>query len=83
MIVDNDGNELKGACEGNLCIKTSWPGMMRTVYRDQKDLEKLIFLLLKENILQVMDVKEMKMVTIGLRESGRCYKCIWTSVGYC
>ena len=36
LIVDNDGNELKGACEGNLCIKTSWPGMMRTVYRDHK-----------------------------------------------
>ena len=36
LIVDNDGNELKGVCEGNLCIKTSWPGMMRTVYRDHK-----------------------------------------------
>jgi len=36
LIVDNDGNELEGDCEGNLCIKTSWPGMMRTVYRDHK-----------------------------------------------
>ncbi|MBS91856.1 MAG: acetate--CoA ligase [Rickettsiales bacterium] len=36
LIVDNDGNELHGECEGNLCIKSSWPGMMRTVYRDHK-----------------------------------------------
>ena len=35
-IVDNDGNELSGKCEGNLCINTSWPGMMRTVYRNHK-----------------------------------------------
>ena len=36
IIVDNDGNELLGECEGNLCISTSWPGMMRTVYRNHK-----------------------------------------------
>ncbi len=36
IIVDNEGNELKGSCEGNLCIATSWPGMMRTVYKDHK-----------------------------------------------
>ena len=36
IIVDNEGNELKGACEGNLCISTSWPGMMRTVYKNHK-----------------------------------------------
>ncbi len=34
MIVDNDGNELTGACEGALCITDSWPGQMRTVYQD-------------------------------------------------
>ena len=33
-IVDNDGKILEGACEGNLCILDSWPGQMRTVYRD-------------------------------------------------
>ena len=36
IIVDNEGNELQGECEGNLCISTSWPGMMRTVYRNHK-----------------------------------------------
>ena len=36
VILDNEGNELNGACEGNLCINTSWPGMMRTVYRNHK-----------------------------------------------
>ncbi len=35
-IVNNDGKVLEGSCEGNLCITTSWPGMMRTVYNDHK-----------------------------------------------
>ena len=43
IIVDNEGNELSGECEGNLCITTSWPGMMRTVYRNHKNLLKHIF----------------------------------------
>ena len=34
LLVDADGNELEGAAEGNLCIKHSWPGQMRTVYGD-------------------------------------------------
>ena len=33
-IVDKDGNELNGECEGMLCMKRSWPGQMRTVYGD-------------------------------------------------
>ena len=35
-IVDGDGKELSGKCEGNLIIKASWPGQMRTVYGDHK-----------------------------------------------
>jgi acetyl-CoA synthetase len=34
VIVDDEGKELEGVCEGNLCIKTSWPGQMRGVYGD-------------------------------------------------
>ena len=34
VIVDADGKEQEGACEGNLCIADSWPGQMRTVFRD-------------------------------------------------
>ena len=33
-VVDADGKAQDGACEGNLCIADSWPGQMRTVYRD-------------------------------------------------
>ena len=33
-LVDNEGGELDGATEGNLCITDSWPGQMRTVYGD-------------------------------------------------
>ena len=35
-IVDKNGNELEGECEGMLCLKRSWPGQMRTVYGDHK-----------------------------------------------
>ena len=34
QLVDNDGNVLEGAADGNLCIVDSWPGQMRTVYGD-------------------------------------------------
>ena len=36
VLVDNEGNELKGATSGNLCLKSSWPGQMRGVYGDPK-----------------------------------------------
>ncbi len=36
VIVDNEGNHLEGATEGNLCIADSWPGQMRTVYGDHE-----------------------------------------------
>lgn len=35
-LLDGEGNELKGAAEGNLVIKDSWPGQMRTVYGDHQ-----------------------------------------------
>jgi len=35
-LVDNDGNPLEGATDGNLCIIDSWPGQMRTVYGDHE-----------------------------------------------
>ncbi|MBT5050317.1 MAG: acetate--CoA ligase [Rhodospirillaceae bacterium] len=33
-LVDADGKELEGAASGNLVLKDSWPGQMRTVFRD-------------------------------------------------
>ncbi len=35
-LVDSDGNFLEGATSGNLVIKDSWPGQMRTVYGDHQ-----------------------------------------------
>lgn len=35
-LVDAEGNELSGETEGNLIIKNSWPGQMRTVYGDHQ-----------------------------------------------
>jgi len=43
VIVDNDGNLLEGACEGNLCIAQSWPGQMRTVFGDHDRFVKTYF----------------------------------------
>ena len=36
QLVDNEGNPLEGAADGNLCIVDSWPGQMRTVYGDHE-----------------------------------------------
>ena len=36
LLVDNDGQPLEGATDGNLCIADSWPGQMRTVYGDHE-----------------------------------------------
>ncbi|TNC81367.1 MAG: acetate--CoA ligase [Oleiphilus sp.] len=35
-LVDNEGNILEGAAEGNLVMLDSWPGQMRTVYGDHE-----------------------------------------------
>ena len=36
LLVDGEGKPVEGAGEGNLCIATPWPGMMRTLYRDHE-----------------------------------------------
>ncbi|MCK5284013.1 MAG: acetate--CoA ligase [Alphaproteobacteria bacterium] len=33
-IVDGEGNIIEGACEGNFAILDSWPGQMRTLYKN-------------------------------------------------
>ncbi len=44
IIVDADGNELKGNnVEGNLCIKFPWPSMLRTTYRDHDRCKQTYF----------------------------------------
>ncbi len=35
-LMDANGNEIEGAGVGNLCLKSSWPGQMRTVYGDHQ-----------------------------------------------
>lgn len=36
QLVDNEGEVLDGATEGNLCITHSWPGQARSVYGDHE-----------------------------------------------
>src|SRR5690606_6367722 len=36
VLVDNEGNEIDGPGEGNLCIKAAWPSQIRTVYGDHQ-----------------------------------------------
>jgi acetyl-CoA synthetase len=43
MIVDQEGKELKGECEGNLCLADSWPGQARTIYGDHERFEQTYF----------------------------------------
>ena len=35
-LVDAEGDTLKGATSGNLCLTSSWPGQMRTVWGDHR-----------------------------------------------
>jgi acetyl-CoA synthetase len=43
VIVNEKGERLSGACEGFLCLDGSWPGQMRTVYKDHERFEKTYF----------------------------------------
>ena len=36
ILVDDQGVEIKGEGSGNLCIKASWPGQIRSVYGDHQ-----------------------------------------------
>ena len=42
-IMDADGKVLEGECTGNLVILDSWPGQMRTVFRDHDRFVKTYF----------------------------------------
>lgn len=42
-IVDNEGNPLLGATEGNLAIIDSWPGQARTLFGDHERFEQTYF----------------------------------------
>ena len=43
QVLDAAGNELDGACEGLLVINDSWPGQMRTVYRNHERFQNTYF----------------------------------------
>ena len=48
-LVDADGEVLDGAAEGNLIIQDSWPGQMRTVFRDHERFVETYFSTYKGN----------------------------------
>ncbi|MEP7322633.1 MAG: acetate--CoA ligase [Saprospiraceae bacterium] len=44
LLVDEKGNEVKGnPAAGNLCIRSPWPGIIRTTYRDHERFKKTYF----------------------------------------
>jgi acetyl-CoA synthetase len=43
LVLTPEGKILEGACEGILVLKDSWPGQMRTVYRDHARFEETYF----------------------------------------
>jgi acetyl-CoA synthetase len=42
-LVDNEGNELDGAVDGNLVIKDSWPGQSRSIWGDHERFAQTYF----------------------------------------
>ncbi len=42
-IVDKEGKVLENECEGNLCLLDSWPGQMRTVYKNHDRFKETYF----------------------------------------
>jgi len=42
-LVDNEGKVIEGAGEGNLVIKSSWPGQLRTIYGDHERMVQTYF----------------------------------------
>jgi acetyl-CoA synthetase len=47
IIVDANGVTLEGACEGILCIASSWPGALRTIYGDHARFVRTYFSVFK------------------------------------
>ncbi|CAG0913399.1 unnamed protein product [Notodromas monacha] len=43
VILDENGRELNGECEGYLCFSQPWPGIMRTVFGDHERFETTYF----------------------------------------
>ena len=43
VILDEQGQELEGTCDGILALKEPWPGQMRTVYNNHDRFEKVYF----------------------------------------
>ena len=43
VLLDNDGQEIHGAGEGNLVIKASWPSQIRTVFGDHQRMIETYF----------------------------------------
>lgn len=43
VLLDNDGNVVEGAGEGNLAIRASWPSQLRTIYGDHERMVQTYF----------------------------------------
>ena len=43
VLLNEEGKELEGACDGILALKEPWPGQMRTVYNNHDRFEKVYF----------------------------------------
>jgi len=56
-VLDSEGNELEGVCEGYLAFKRSWPGQLRGVYGDTERYENTYFRLYNGNNELISDDK--------------------------
>jgi acetyl-coenzyme A synthetase (EC 6.2.1.1) len=73
QLVDNDGNVLEGATEGNLCLARAWPSMMRPSTAIMSALKTLTSPPIQASILPAMGRGVTKMgITGSLAASTTC-----------
>jgi acetyl-CoA synthetase len=53
---------LEGACEGLLCIKGAWPGMLRSIYGDHKRFIETYFIAVKQSEARSVNTHEVQKI---------------------
>ncbi len=83
QLVDNDGEVLDGATEGNLCITRSWPGQARTVFGDHDRFVQTYFSTYKGKYFTGDGCATRRgRLLLDHRPGGRCDQCVRPPHGY-
>jgi acetyl-CoA synthetase len=74
-LLDGEGKELTGAAEGNLVIRDSWPGQMRTVYGDHKRFVETYFSTFGARRRRTQRIRAPHGYSGGRERAGRASEC--------